>query len=304
MMHHELATCFRINYGARIALISTFSLFFAATTFAQGRYQLPVPGTINWSLSPDGKYVTYTAQLPDRRGGPESGAVWIRPTDPVASPRMLPGTEGARLGVPFWSPDSRSVGYSAGQNLKKVGLTGEPPQTITAIGADSFRRGTWGTAGTIVFAMTNLFKVPALGGTMSEIVPAASSAPWFFPDGRHFLYKGGTDKPGGWAIYIATIDSPETKRLMDADSRAMPISGHILFTRGRTLFAQPFDDTRFEFTGNPVQIADDLFYDQAGGGLTGFDASENGILMYRAGSRENMPPTLTVITNWLALLKK
>src|SRR5262245_39161202 len=152
--------------------------------------------------------------------------------------------------------------------------------------------------------MTNLFKVAAQGGSMSEIVPSAASAPWFFRDGRHFLYKGGTDKPGGWAIYIGSIDSAETKRLMDADSRAMPIAGHILFTRGRTLFARRFDDKRMEFTGEPVRIADDLFYDQGGGGLTGFDASDDGILIYRGGTREAMPPTLTVIPNWPALLRR
>jgi hypothetical protein len=91
---------------------------------------------------------------------------------------------------------------------------------------------------------------------------------------------------------------------MDADSRAMPVPGYVLFTRGRTLFAQPFDDKRFEFTGDSVRIADDLFYDGPGGGLTGFDASHNGILMYRAGTREAMPPTLTVIPNWPALFKR
>ena len=83
----------------------------------------------------------------------------------------------------------------------------------------------------------------------------------------------------------------------------MPAQGHILFTRGRTLFAQPYDPTRLELTGKPVQLADDLFYDQAGGGLTGFDASEN-LLIYRTGTREAMPPTLTVVPNWTSLLRR
>src|SRR5262245_61816638 len=276
----------------------------AVPAIAQSRYEIPIPGTINWALSPDGKYVAYTAQLAGRRGGPESGAVWIRSADPEATAKMLAGTEGARVGVPFWSFDSQFVGYAAGTKLKKVRLTGAPPETIAEIGPDSFRRGAWGRAGTIVFAMTNLFQVSASGGAPIEIVPSARSAPWFFPDGQHFLYKSGTDKPGGWAIYIGSIDSAEQKRLMNADSRAMPTEGYILFTRGRTLFAQPFDDVLLEFVGAPVRIAQDLFYDQAGGGLTGFDASDNGLLIYRTGTREAMPPTLTVVPNWTSLLKR
>jgi hypothetical protein len=53
-----------------------------------------------------------------------------------------------------------------------------------------------------------------------------------------------------------------------------------------------------------MRIAEDLFYDQTGGGLTGFDASDNGTLIYRTGTREAMPPTLTVVPNWTSLLKR
>jgi hypothetical protein len=43
---------------------------------------------------------------------------------------MLAGTEGARLGVPFWSFDSQFIGYAAGTKLKKVGLLEHRPKQL------------------------------------------------------------------------------------------------------------------------------------------------------------------------------
>ena len=42
--------------------------------------------------------------------------------------QKLPGTEGAVL--PFWSPDSRHIGFAAQGRLKRIDVSGGPPQTI------------------------------------------------------------------------------------------------------------------------------------------------------------------------------
>ncbi len=78
---------------------------------------------------------------------------------------MLDGTEGAQ--APFWSPDSRFVGYfadTAGE-LRKVETSGGPPTTICAAQSDG--SATWGRDGTILFTQfrDGLYRVPAAGGT-------------------------------------------------------------------------------------------------------------------------------------------
>ena len=75
------------------------------------------------AVSPDGRMVVFAAS---RAAGRSS--LWMRAFDSFTS-QMLPGTEGASF--PFWSPDSRFVGFFADGKLKKVDLSGGAPQAIT-----------------------------------------------------------------------------------------------------------------------------------------------------------------------------
>jgi eukaryotic-like serine/threonine-protein kinase len=59
----------------------------------------------------------------------------------------LAGTEGAYY--PFWSPDSRFVGFFAARKLKKIDIGGGLPQTLCD--APEGRGGTWNRDGVIVF---------------------------------------------------------------------------------------------------------------------------------------------------------
>ena len=62
----------------------------------------------------------------------------------------LAGTEGA--GYPFWSPESRSVGFFAQGKLKRIDVAGGASQVLA--NASSGRGGTWNCDGVIVFAPT------------------------------------------------------------------------------------------------------------------------------------------------------
>ena len=62
------------------------------------------------SLSPDGKTVAYVATDHGK------AALWVRPLD-GATARVFAGTEDA--GLPFWSPDSKSIGFFADGKLKR-----------------------------------------------------------------------------------------------------------------------------------------------------------------------------------------
>ena len=50
--------------------------------------------------------------------------IWLRPIATLAA-QPIPGTEGGTF--PFWSPDSRFIGFFADGKLKKVPIAGGPP---------------------------------------------------------------------------------------------------------------------------------------------------------------------------------
>ncbi|MEO6409837.1 MAG: protein kinase, partial [Burkholderiaceae bacterium] len=70
------------------------------------------------SISPDGTRVAYRARRAD--GMP---MLWVRDLAGGGS-QALPGTEDASM--PFWSPDSRDLGFFAGVTLKRVSAAGGP----------------------------------------------------------------------------------------------------------------------------------------------------------------------------------
>lgn len=85
---------------------------------------------------------------------------------------------------------------------------------------------------------------------------------------------GGTPETRG--VYISQLDGSETPRLLNADAGAVyTSSGHLLFVRQGTLFAQNFDPVRLALTGNPYPVAEQV---QA------LSASAAGPIVYRTGS--------------------
>jgi serine/threonine protein kinase len=108
------------------------------------QFHVPAPNGVaamgSPRISPDARFVVFDAT--DSTG---TDRLWIRPLDALEA-YPLPGTDDA--GRPFWSPDSRFVGFFAGGKLKKVSVTGGPPQVICdRQGSDA----TWGSAGVILF---------------------------------------------------------------------------------------------------------------------------------------------------------
>ena len=257
------------------------------------RAALPPPenasfGTI--AISPDGRQLAFTARDTSARE-----MLWVRALDSLAA-QALAGTEGAVF--PFWSPDSRFIGFFAGGKLKKIEATGGPPQTLCD--APVGRGGTWNREGVIVFApdVTGpLHQVSAAGGVPSPVTHLSESRkesnhrwPTFLPDGRHFLYLafGTGEQAESNAILVGSLDGGEPKRLVDASSNmayAPPRhgqGGHLLFVRQGTLLAQPFDAADLELTGDAFPVAERVQQRPwTGAALTGFSVSENGVLVYQ-----------------------
>ena len=229
------------------------------------------------AISPDGRRIVFTA-----REGTGSVLLWIRALDGLTS-QSISGTDGA--GLPFWSPDSRSVAFFAQGKLKKIDVAGGPPQTLCD--APNGRGGSWGPDGTILFspeAMAPIHRVSTAGGAS---VPATTLSPQspthrfpaFLSDGVHFLYgaQNGTDVE----TFLASLKSSDVQSLVKADSAVLFSSaGYLLFVRQGALFAQPFDEKKLQFTGDAVPVAEQVL---SGAGAVAASVSANGTLTYRTG---------------------
>ena len=215
------------------------------------------------TISPDGRRLAFVASTSDGKR-----RLWVRSLDST-NPTPLPGTDGAAY--PFWSPDSRLIGFFAGGNLKKIQAEGGPPQTLCP--AIQPRGGTWSQDGVIVFsgnAGNQLYRTSEDGGVATPLTwrEANSEKLWpsFLPDGRHVVYFARPVKPG---IYLGSLDSEETSFVAPAFGGVAYVPGYLLLLQAGSpggtsqtvsLIAQPFDADRLQFTGDGVSIADHIQY--------------------------------------------
>lgn len=195
-----------------LALAAVSFVYFreAPTAAPEMRTEIVTPSTtdpVSFALSADGRQIVFVAS------GDGTARLWLRRLDSTSA-QPLAGTEGASF--PFWSPDSRSVGFFADNKLKRTDIRGGSPQTL----ADATNRGgTWGPDGSILFTRTAaspLSRIPASGGEPVAITKLDKQAshrfPQFLPGGRQFLfYALGTPETAG--IYLGSLDSPGTKRI-------------------------------------------------------------------------------------------
>lgn len=249
-----------------------------------GEFDFPV-------LSPDGSYIVFPAESGDR------SELLIRRLDGL-DVRALPGTEGAAY--PFWSPDSRWVGFFADGKLKKVDIMGTPP--VTLADAPGGIGGTWNRDGVIVFcpkldsalervndsgaALAAATRLDALNHQTSQFFPE------FLPDGRHFILYGvsaGRERDFN-AAYLGSLDSLEVRALFRTMGRVMFAEpGYLVFASADRLMAQAFDTERFVLLGQPTMIAQGV--SNLGAVLGSAFTVRNTSLAYRAGA--NAVPVAT-----------
>jgi eukaryotic-like serine/threonine-protein kinase len=207
----------------------------------------------DFQVSPDGTRLAFVAAGPDGRS-----TLWV--SSMVSSQaHEIPGTEGATS--PFWSSDSRRIGFFAQGRLKTVEPSGAGVQdlcgTLLTPGG-----GAWSRDDVIIFppaVLGGLMQVPAGGGTPvpattvpDELKGEAHRSPQFLPDGRRFLYvvTWTTQQRGG--LYLTSLDG-SAPRLVSAEVRSsIVLAGtNLLYADGGTLYARPFDSEQAQLTGEP-----------------------------------------------------
>jgi eukaryotic-like serine/threonine-protein kinase len=248
------------------------------------------------AISPDGRAVAFTGT------SGRTSLLWLRWLDGAAA-QPVAGTEDASR--PFWSPDSRYIGFFAEGKLKKVAVAGGAPERICELPSNGTFNGTWNAADVILFSpnttgASSLLQVSSNGGqpkpattldkTQGEV---RQSYPIFLPDGRHFFYvsfsagrqvaENAVPSPGALAsegvAYIGSLDSNDRQRLPDIQSEIRyASSGHLLFLRDGALMAQPFDIGHLKLSGDAFPVAEEIGSGPAGS----FSVSTTGTIVFKA----------------------
>lgn len=233
------------------------------------------------AISSDGRALLYAT-------GP---LLHLRRLDAI-QPLPLPNTQGAY--DPFFSPDGGWFGYFAGDELKKMRVTGGPPQTLAR--ARRAAGASWSPSGVIVFAHNRgatISRVLEAGGEPVAIRRANERPGWaavrwphVLPDGRRFLYLVRSDNLDVQGIYIGDLsatDGSADRKVCAADSNVFYGSGHLAFVRRGQLYAQPFDDAAGRTLGPAFPVAERIDQDPYDDGFAMFALSTSGVLVYRGG---------------------
>ncbi len=232
------------------------------------------------AISPDGRRLVFVGY--DATG---KQLLYTRAFEVAASAEPVANTDGASL--PFWSPNSQSVGFFAQGMLKRVDI--ETRQIRTLTDAQGGRGGTWNQDDVILFVPrpgTGVYRVSAAGGQPTPVkIDVLTWFPSFLPDGRHFLvFSPAPAEPENSGVFVASLDSSAAKRLVTARSRAVYATpGYLLFWREGALLAQAFDANRLEVSEDPVSVANDVGLNSVTNqGL--FSVSNSGTLVFFAGA--------------------
>ena len=255
------------------------------------RLTLPLPEKIFFSvgesdrraavISPDGRYVVFTGA--DETTG--KSLLYVRPINSIEATPV----EGAEEGTdPFWSADSRSLGFFARGKIRSVGLNGRDPKVISD--ATSGGGAAWNRDGVLLASLKNpgpISRVSAGGvGTPVTTLDPSSEVdhdwPQFTADGNHFLYMAWGRTAVDNAVYVGALDSKDRKLLLKGVSSFSYVEpNYVIFLRGRDLLAQEFDTARSELIGQPQRLAEDA--------LAPISASRNGTITFRTVTSAPQP---------------
>ena len=236
-------------------------------------------------ISPDGKHLAFAAVVNGKQ------ALYIRDLDSDV-PRLLAGTEGGRF--PFWSPDSKQVGYFAGERMLKLDLESNISTELTEVANP--RGGSWGSKGNILFApdfRSAVYVVSANGGPKRAVTRLDTAKhtshrwPVFLPDGEHFIYLAAnhrlpTDSKN--ALYLSSLSGENPKQLVESGCNGAVVGSALFFCRGNKVYAQGINLRTFAMTGDPHVLIPSIMTD-ASTWRAMFSATADGLLVYAPGSQ-------------------
>jgi eukaryotic-like serine/threonine-protein kinase len=237
------------------------------------------------AISPDGKNLAYIGGSSNQKS-----SLYIRRLDQSTS-QKLDGTEGAQN--PFFSPDSKWIGFVADGKLKKIPVAGGTAITLYENMINS-RGAAWGRDDRIVFSdspISALKSVDANSGEVKVITTLDSKKiershrwPQFLSDGKILLFTAQSgiasfDKASIEAFVLAT---GERHIIHQGGSYARYAQGQLIFCNNGILYAAPFDEKTLQLKSKPVPVLERVIYDPRSGAAQ-YTISNTGTLVYQEG---------------------
>lgn len=237
------------------------------------------------AISPDGRTIAFVATDSAR-----VNKLWVHSLSALTA-TPLNGTEGAYY--PFWSSDSRTLGFFSHGKLKKIDVARGPALTICD--APNSRGGAWNKDGVILFtpnATGALFQVAASGGVPIQATTLDSARgevnhrwPSFLPDGKHFVFTVHSVSSIGVAdtIKLGILGRPTSTVLLPAEMNAVYASGYLIYLQEGIMMARPFDAVQLKFTAEASPIVENIQYSRSTG-KGNFSVSQNGVMILQTGN--------------------
>jgi serine/threonine-protein kinase len=239
-------------------------------------------GSDAFVVSPNGTHVAFV--LSDSSG---HRSLWTRRLDSLQSARVETSDDVER---PFWSSDSRELGFVAGGVLQRVDLRGGRPVPTANLEERTVAHH-WLPNGDVIMSSANGDRLLRLksGARSLEVIARPDTARGFqqvyplamYPDGRHVL--AATLHPDGSRFELHAVDVSADKpalnhplpKLLATSNLAldMQIAGdRYILNRGGDLWSQPYDRD-FEAVGEPTVLVSGTF-------VRSFSVSNAGVLAY------------------------
>ena len=203
------------------------------------------------ALAPDGRTLAYVAE---ETGEP---TIFIRSLDQVvASPIGDRGRE------PFFSPDSRWIGFRDGLTLKRKSLQGGPAETIGRLpaGTATVHGIHWSPDGAILLGAgsAGLIRLRIASGATETLVRPAPDRrivyPQTLPGGKTVIYTETGDSVDSGRIVVLDLATGVSTPLRAGLAARYLRTGHLVFVAGSTLSAVGFDADGLQLRGPVVPL--------------------------------------------------
>jgi Tol biopolymer transport system component len=250
------------------ALLAVFRPWARTTTSMIARFSLLPPSgaglypdSTGVAISPDGTMVAFVVGGVTR----SDSQIWVRSLASMTA-RRLDDADGGNL--PFWSPDSRRIGFFTNTKLKTIAASGGRSEIVCD--APGARGAAWNASNVIVFAPDAsgpLYRVSAGGGTPTVVTALDASKkeyshrfPSFLPDGDHFTFAALPSHNGRFDVSVGSVSGGVTARVPIGPMESAPVyvdPGWLLYERQGVLVAQRFDPASLKTRGDATPMPDE-----------------------------------------------